>query len=92
MVTDFYFSGLKAYVFQVAKMRLKVGWRYMSMKIEIMGATINEEDGTFCLHWKFFGVPFKLRRILRISRWMPWTISNTIQEEVESVFLFNPTD
>ena len=77
------FSGVQALVFQVAKLRAKVNWRFMSYGMQVLGATVNEKEGSFCLHFRLSGVPFKWRRALQFWKWMPWSYKKSSNHSAE---------
>ena len=57
------------------------------MGLQVRSATINEEEGSFCLHWQFNGVLFKWSRVLKIWKWLPgYNFNNTRKENTEYVF------
>ena len=56
------------------------------MGLQIRSATINEEEGSVCLHWQFNGILFKWTKIFKIWKWIPkLSLSSTREENKEYV-------
>lgn len=73
--------GILRYAVEIAKFRVYVHFKYANVRMEVLKATVSEEEGSVMVRWRAKGIP--QARAFMFWKFLPWKYAKSQNVEAE---------